>query len=91
MRAEVEVGSGESEKQDTGTVITERPSSLLKARASCSPGPLRRCGGTEIFAPTRWLPTTLYPPVSGSLPAPTPLSSSSGCKLLRNCLGGAEC
>lgn len=78
MRAEVEVGSGESEKQDAGTVITERPSSLLKARASCSPGPLRWCGGID-------------PPVSSSLPAPTPLSSSSGCKLLRNWLGGAEC
>ena len=32
--AEVEVGSSENEKQDVGTVITERPSSLLRARAS---------------------------------------------------------
>lgn len=60
MTAEVEVGSSENEKQDVGTVITERPS-LLRARASCSPGRLRRCGGTKIFARTRWFPTTLYP------------------------------
>ena len=83
VRTEVEKGNCECEEQGTGTAIPERLSSLFKAKTS------RRLagsgsGGIQISAPTLWLTSTLRPPASGCLPAPTPLSPSSGRTLLRS-------
>lgn len=73
VRAEVGVGRSESEAGHGNRDHWEACLCSKAPRASCSPWPTPAVQEkTQIFAPTRWLPTTLYPPVSGFLPALTP-------------------